>query len=49
MSCISTINSTLIDNADDLDIPMPMYICQFMAMYNLLEYSQNYSMTSGIL
>ena len=39
----------MIDNAEDLDIPMPMYICQFMPMYNLLEYSQNYSMTSGIL
>ena len=39
--CISKINSTLIDNAEDLDIVMPMY--------NLLEYSQNYSMTSGNL
>ena len=29
------------DNAEDLDIVMPMY--------NLLEYSQNYSMTSGSL
>ena len=38
-SCISKINSTLIDNAEDLDIVMPM--C------NLLEYSQNYFMTSG--
>ena len=37
-SCISKINSALIDNAEDLDIAMPMY--------NLLEYSQNYSMTS---
>ena len=36
-SCITKINSTLIDNAEDLDI--------FMPMYNLLEYSQNYSMT----
>ena len=35
------INSTLICNAEDLDI--------FMLMYNLLEYSQNYSMTSGSL
>ena len=35
------INSTLIDNAEDLDIAMPMY--------NLIEYSQNYSMTSGSL
>ena len=39
-SCISKINSTLIDNAD-FDI--------VMLMYNLLEYSQNYSMISGIL
>ena len=29
------------DNAENLDIVMPMY--------NLLEYSDNYSMTSGIL
>ena len=34
-SCISKINSTLIENADDIDKVMPMY--------NLLEYSQNYS------
>ena len=38
-SCITKINSTLIDNAEDLDTVVPMY--------NLLEYSQNYSMTSG--
>ena len=38
-SCISKINSTFIDNAEDLDIVMPMY--------NLLEYSDNYPMTSG--
>ena len=31
----------MIDNAEDLDI--------VMLMYNLLEYSQNYSMTSGRL
>ena len=31
----------MIDNAEDLDIVMPMY--------NLLEYSQNYSMTSRSL
>ena len=37
-SCISKINSALIDNVEDLDIVMPMY--------NLSEYSQNYSMTS---
>ena len=29
----------IIDNAEDFDIIIPMY--------NLLEYSQNYSMTSG--
>ena len=38
-SCISKINSTFIDNAEDLDIVMPMY--------NLLEYSDNYTVTSG--
>ena len=31
----------MIDNAEDLDIAM--------SMYNLLEYGQNYSMTSGSL
>ena len=40
-NCISKINGTLIDNAEDLDIVMPMY--------NLLEYSKNYSKTSGSL
>ena len=40
-SCIEKINSALIDNTEDLDIIMPMR--------NLLEYSQNYSMTSGSL
>ena len=34
VSCISRINGELIENADDLDIVMPMY--------NLLEYSKNY-------
>ena len=38
---ISKINNTSIDNAEDLDILMPIY--------NLLEYSNNYSMTSGSL
>ena len=38
-SCISKINNTLIDNAEDLDIVMPMY--------NLLEYSKNYRKTTG--
>ena len=35
ISCISKINNTLTENAEDLDIVMPMY--------NLLEYSKNYS------
>ena len=30
---------TLIDNAEDLDVAMPMY--------NLLEYSKNYRKTTG--
>ena len=37
-SCISKINNTLINNAEDLDIALPMY--------NLTEYSKNYSKTS---
>ena len=37
--CISEINNTQVDNAKDLDIVMPMY--------NLTEYSDNYSKTSG--
>ena len=40
-SCISKINNTSIDNAEDLDI--------VMLVYNLSEYSQSYSMTSGSL
>ena len=40
-TCISKISSTFIDNAEDLDTVMPMY--------NLLEYSGNYFMTSGKL
>ena len=40
-SSISKINNRSIDNAEDLDI--------FMPMYNLLKYSDNYSMTSGSL
>ena len=35
------INNALIDNAEDFDIAMPMY--------NLLEYGENVSMTSGSL
>ena len=41
ISCISKINGTLIENAEDLDIVMPMY--------NLLGYSKNCSETSGSL
>ena len=40
-NCISKINNVLIDNAEDLDIVMPMY--------NLLEYSKNYRKTTGSL
>ena len=36
---ISKINNTLIDNAEHLDVAMPMY--------NLLEYSKYYSKTTG--
>ena len=39
--CINRINNTEIDNAKDIDIVMPMY--------NLIEYSDNYSKTSGSL
>ena len=39
--CISRINNTDIDNAHDIDIVMPMY--------NLIEYSDNYSKISGSL
>ena len=39
VSCVSKINNTFIDNAEDLDVVMPMY--------NLLEYSKNYSKTTG--
>ena len=41
ISCISKINCELVENAEDLDIVMPMY--------NLLEYSKNYKKTSGSL
>ena len=40
-SCISKINNTFIENAEDLDIVMPIY--------NMLEYRDDYSMTSGNL
>ena len=39
--CISRINNTDIDNAKNIDIVIPMY--------NLIEYSDNYSKTSGTL
>ena len=38
---ISKINNTQIDNAECIDIVMPMY--------NLIDYSDNYSKTSGSL
>ena len=37
-NCISKINNTQVDNAEYIDIEM--------AMYNLIEYSDNYSKTS---
>ena len=41
INCKSEINNTEIDNAKDIDI--------VMSMYNLIEYSNNYSKTSGSL
>ena len=38
---VSKINGVSIDNAEDLDVVMPMY--------NLLEYSKNYKKTTGSL
>ena len=40
-NCISKVNNTQIDNAEYIDIVMPMY--------NLIDYSDNYSKTSGSL
>ena len=40
-NCISSINNTQVDYAHDIDAVMPMY--------NLIEYDDNYSKTSGIL
>ena len=40
-NCISEINDTQADNANDIDIVMPIY--------NLKEYSKNYAKTSGSL
>ena len=41
ISFISKINGVLVENADDLDVVMPMY--------DLLKYSRNYSQASGSL
>ena len=41
INCISKINGVKIDNAEDLDVVMPMY--------NLLEYSKKYRKTTGRL
>ena len=41
IKCISTTNGVQIDNAEDLDVVIPMY--------NLLEYSKNYKKTTGSL
>ena len=41
INCIANINGIKIDNAEDLDIVMPMY--------NLLEYSKNYRKRTGSL
>ena len=41
MNCISKINAIKIDNAEDLNVVMPMY--------NLLEYSKKYKKTTGSL
>ena len=41
INCISKINGVKIDNAEDLDVVMPMY--------HLLEYSKNYRKKTGSL
>ena len=38
-NCISKINNVLIDNAEDLDVGIPIY--------NLIEYNKNYMKTTG--
>ena len=38
ISCITKSNNAIFDNAEDLDVAM--------LMYNLIEYSKNYSKTS---
>ena len=40
-NCISSINNIQIDNAEYIDVVIPMY--------DLIEYSDNYSKTSGSL
>ena len=40
-NCISEINNKQVDNAKDIDI--------VISMYNLIEYSDSYSKTSGTL
>ena len=40
IKCISKINGVQINNAEDLDVVMPMY--------NLLQYSKNYGKTTVI-
>ena len=40
-NCVSEINNTQIDNDKDIDVVIPVY--------NLIEYSNNYSKTSGCL
>ena len=39
--CIAKIDGTTIDDAEDLDLVMPIY--------NIIEYSSNYSKTTGSL
>ena len=41
VSCMTKINNEFIEDAEDLDIIMPMY--------NILEYSKNYTKTIGLL
>ena len=41
VNCINGINNTQVDNAKDIDI--------VMSLYNLTEYSDNYSKTSRSL
>ena len=41
IKCITKIDGTTIDDAEDLDL--------FMSMYNLIEYSPNYSEITGSL